>query len=251
MAATFLAILVLASAAIQILLPFFVNPFQNSGQPVRGVEPSQIEPAGYAFVIWGPIYLGALVYAIWQMTVSGPTRLATTQIAPFAIALYVGSSLWLWAAKYGPLWATMPILAVMAVCAITCLVIAVRAADSSVYQTLVLVVPFALYAGWTLCATFVNIAEVAPRYGFDRFGLSASGYAVLSLLAVTVLAVPALWLSRGNLVFAGTIAWALLAIIVAAVQRGFGVFVPISAAASLVAVGAVTAWIQWRLGPAA
>jgi hypothetical protein len=38
--------LVLLSAVVQIVFPFFVNPFRDGEQPVRGSEPSQIEPAG-------------------------------------------------------------------------------------------------------------------------------------------------------------------------------------------------------------
>jgi hypothetical protein len=37
-------ILVLITAIVQIVFPFFVNPFRDGQQPFRGSEPSQIEP---------------------------------------------------------------------------------------------------------------------------------------------------------------------------------------------------------------
>jgi len=245
-----LRFLVLLAAAIQIAFPFFVNPFRDGAQPVRNSVPSQIEPAGYAFAIWGPIYLAAVAYAIWQMTSSGRADPVTARIAPLALVLYLGSSLWLAAAKYGPLWATMPILAVMALCAVIALVLAAGSSNSSVQRLLCLVIPFGLYAGWTVCATFVNVAEAAPAYGFERFGLSVPGYAVLSIAALTVLAAAILWLTRGNLAFAGTVIWALAAIIVAGLQRGVDQSVVTAAMAALVAVMAATAAL-WAWGSGA
>lgn len=235
-----LRVFVLLAAAVQITFPFFVNPFRDGGQPVRAAVPSQIEPAGYAFGIWGPIYVAAIVYAVWQLTAPGRRDAVTSRIAPLAVVLYAGSSLWLAAAQYGPLWATMPILAVMALCAVTALMLATQGEDRSLQRSLCLILPFGLYAGWTVCATFVNVAEVAPAYGFARFGLSVPAYAVASIGVLTFVAAFALWLTRANLAFAATVAWALVAIIVAARQKGFEPSVVMAAGAALVAVVALT-----------
>jgi hypothetical protein len=243
---TFLRFLVLATAVVQIIFPYFVNPFRNGAQPVRGTEPSQIEPAEYAFAIWGPIYLLAVVYAVWQLTPTGRAAPVTARIAPLAIALYAGSSVWLAAAQYGPLWATMPVLASMALCAVLALKLGTDTTRPSWLQVLCLILPFGLYAGWTVCATFVNIAEVAPRYGFNRFELSIAGYAVLSIAVVTAAVAAVLWLTQGNLVFAATAVWALVAIIVAASTRPVDNAVPIAAGAALVAVIAFTAYVRFR-----
>lgn len=236
-----LRLLVLLAAVIQIAFPLFVNPFRDGEQPVRSGAPSQIEPAGYAFAVWGPIYLAAVAYAIWQLTAAGRADPVAARIAPLALVLYAGSSLWLTAAKYGPLWATMPILAVMAVCAVVSLVLATSSGSHSLQRFWFLIIPFGLYAGWTVCATFVNVAEVAPAYGFGRFGLSIQGYAVLSIATLTVVVAAILWLGRGNLVFAATVIWAIAAIIVAGVQRGADSRVLTAAAIALVAVVVATA----------
>jgi hypothetical protein len=236
-----LRLLVLVAAIIQIIFPWLVNPFRGGEQPLRSNLPSQIEPAGYAFAIWGPIYLAALVYAAWQLTPAGRSDAVTARVAPLAIVLYLGSSLWLAAAKYGPLWATMPILGVMALCAGLALVLVTRGDSQSLQRTLCLVAPFGLYAGWTLCAAFVNIAEVAPSYGFGRFGLTAAGYALLSIATLTALVAALLWLTRGNAVLAATVLWALVAIIVSGVQRGADKQVVVAAGLALLAVVAVTA----------
>ena len=240
-------ILVLLAAVVQIIVPRFINPFGDGKNPLRSVvEPSQIEPAGYAFAIWGPIYLLALGYAVWQLSPAGRADPMTSRIAPLAIALYVGSSLWLAVAQYGPIWATMPILAMMAACACAILVAVVRAPERSPRRLWLMIVPFALYAGWTVCATFVNIAEVAPAYGFKRFGLTTAAYAVVSIAGATILASVVLWLCRGQLAFAVTIVWALVGIIVAALQRGASPAVVAAAASAIIALALLTAWLNNR-----
>lgn len=214
-----LRILVLIAAIQQLLFPFFVNPFAGGENPVRFGTPSQIEPAGYAFSIWGPIYLLALGYGVWQLT-AVRYRGATLKIAPFALVLYFGSSAWLYAAKHGPLIATMPILGVMAISATLSLLISLQYIPRTGWSWWAVVLPFALYAGWTVCAAFVNVAEVAPACGFNRFGLSVPGYALLSLTILGLVAMILLRLTQGNLPFAATIIWALVAIAVAGVGRG-------------------------------
>lgn len=240
-----LRVLVLLAAVQQMVVPFFVNPFRDRAPLVRDSVPSQLEPAGYAFSIWGPIYLLAVGYGIWQLTAAGRADAATARIAPLAIMLYLGSSLWLAAAKYGPIWATMPILAVMAACASAALLIALAGGERSGLSWSAVTLPFALYAGWTVCATFVNIAEVAPAHGFARLGLSVAAYAMLSIAVLTVIAVVLLWVTGAELAFAATILWALIAIGVAGVQRGADGAVITAAGSAAVAVVLLTAVIRW------
>ena len=284
---------VLIAAVQQAIFPYFVNPFAAGARPVQALVPSQLEPAGYAFSIWGPIYLLAMIYGTWQLTPAGRADGATLRIAPFAIVLYLGSSVWLCAAKYGPVTATAPILAVMAACAILSLLIAVdhskrsglgqgyriwhfsrpprgygagvlRApadwrpqprkgeGDLAAGQTRfpwglrwwAVVLPFALYAGWTLCATFVNFAEVMPPAGFNRFGLTAAGYALLSLGVSAALAVFLVWRTDGNLPFAATIIWALVAIGVAGLQRGADHLVVVASFAGAGAIAVLAAYLR-------
>lgn len=106
----------------------------------------------------------------------------------------------------------------------------------------VLVAPFALHAGWPACATFVNVAEVAPQFGFDRFELSVPTDGALSIACATLAAMGALALSRGELLLGTTVVWALAGILVAGVQRGYGAPVMVAAAAG---IGVVLAAMWW------
>lgn len=234
-------LLVLLAAVLQIATPFVVNPFRGDENAVRGPEPSQIEPAGYAFAIWSVIYAGALAYAVWQLTPKGRADPATARAAPFALLLYLGSTAWLLVVDRGPLWASMPILAAMAACAITVLIQATNAPGESRARFWFATAPFALYAGWTACATFVNVAEAGPQYGFDRFGLTIPDYGALSIAAAVLLAAAVLRLTRGQPLFAATVVWALVAIAAASVARGHAQIITLSAAAGAVVTAAASA----------
>jgi hypothetical protein len=98
---------------------------------------------------------------------------------------------------------------------------------------------------------FVNVAEVAPQYGFDRFGLSIPGYGVLSIAAATLLALAVVWFTRGEIAFAVTVVWALTAIVVAAAARGADLSVVAASGAGIVLVAAATiAARSWNSGGA-
>jgi hypothetical protein len=235
---------VLAAAILQIAFPVVVNPFADGQDAVRAGESSQIEPAGYAFAIWGPIYLLALVYAIYQLTPPGRRDPVTARIAAPALALYLGSTVWLAAVQWDPLWATMPILATMAACASFSLIVSATTFPRTAARVWAATIPFGLYAGWTVCATFVNVAEVAPQYGFDRFGLSTHVYGALSIGAAVCIAGLVLWRARAPLAFAATVAWALTGIIAAADARDYDPLITWSATAGLCLLALATAGLR-------
>ena len=54
---------VMLGAIFQIAVPIFTGPVVGR---VSGENPTLVVPADYAFVIWTPIFLLALVYAVYQ-----------------------------------------------------------------------------------------------------------------------------------------------------------------------------------------
>jgi hypothetical protein len=67
-----------------------------------------------------------------------------------------------------------------------------------------------------------------------------ASFGVASLVALTLVVAGMLVLSRGNLAFAVTVLWALVAIVVAASTRGHAGAITTSAIAAMVAVVAIT-----------
>ncbi len=176
--------------------------FESNQLPIPQVDPP-IQPAGYAFAIWGLIYgwlIVSAVYGLWKR----PDNAAWNQMrAPLIISLALGTP-WLWVAAQSAIAATALIFA-MAVPAIIALLRAPEA-DQWLART-----PVAIYAGWLTAASFVSLASTLAGYGiaFDATGWAYAG--ILLALGVTLgvqLKAPA---ARG---YGLTVVWALVGIIV-------------------------------------
>ncbi len=75
----------LVAFAIVILLNFLSNALPINGQTMPEISakyPSLFTPAGFTFAIWGAIYLGLLVFVIWQAL---PAQRSSDKVARLSI----------------------------------------------------------------------------------------------------------------------------------------------------------------------
>lgn len=245
----------LAFAALQLALPPILFGGRGFNAEADAGPPSPAEPAGYAFAIWGPIYLGCLAYAVVQALPSRAADPLFRRIGWLTAAGFALTGAWLLAARFGPVWATVPIIWLMTAAIGTAFVIAAGAARPGLVEAAFVRLPLALFAGWLTAAAFVNAAEVLPRFGFDRFGLSPAGFAVLVVGAAGALAGALAGLTRGEPAYALAVLWALGGIAAANVMRASGSPVVIAAAGA--AGLALVAWClalrrpsrRWRSAP--
>ncbi|WJS84168.1 tryptophan-rich sensory protein [Paracoccus sp. TOH] len=189
-------LLALAFAAAPLLSGGF-NGFRPEQFPVTDAWPAQ--PAGWAFSIWGLIYL-ALIVAAAIGALRGGTGWARAA-GPLGISLAVGV-FWIAAANHAPLLATAMIV-VMAGFAI----LAWQRSGPAIWQRL----PLGLYAGWLTAATGVALSAVLTGYGL----LPARTAAVLMLLAVLAVATVILTRPRSDWTFTPALIWALIGVIAA------------------------------------
>lgn len=153
-------ILILIAAIAFALSPFLLPEFGGFDPdlyPVPQDNPG-VQPAGWAFAIWGIIYLALIFHGAY-----GLIKRKTDQnwdrgrISLFA-SLAIGA-IWLPVAFVSPIWATILIWAML----ITVLI--------SLYQTRTAAPkwaaswPVALYAGWLTAASFVSIGLILAGYG--------------------------------------------------------------------------------------
>ena len=248
------AILLLAVAQLMAPLLLFPGNFKDqTAKPPLVVETNPATPAGYAFAIWAVIYVGALVYAIYQALPSNAHDALLQRIGWLTAAGYLLCVGWLLAARFGPGWMTVPIIVGMLPCLGAAFLIAARWPEShGATRHAVLLVPLAIYVGWLSAAAFVNAADVLPGYGFDRFGLSAHAFGVLVVVAAGLLGLAVTLYTSAYPPYVLTLLWALVAIVAnnGVPARGNSV----SNAAALVALAlvifAVGAWLPgWRGHP--
>lgn len=189
---------------------FALSPLASDG--FNGFTPDQfpvvqdrwpVQPAGWAFSIWGVIYLWLIAASGWGLWHARSDPDWQAMRAPLLISLIVGT-FWIAAANVAPILATLMIV-VMAVAAIIALL---RAGQGDpIWQA----GPVGLYAGWLTAATGVAIAVLLSGYGV----LSANRAALL--LIAMVLAV-ALWVAAqrpGSLSYPLAVVWALIGVVAA------------------------------------
>ncbi|WP_299814056.1 TspO/MBR family protein [uncultured Jannaschia sp.] len=221
------AVLVLLAA-----LAFAVSPLLNPG--FGGYDPSQfpaitsdppIIPAGYAFSIWGVIYLWLVAmagYGLWRRPEDADWD-ATRW--PLVASLGIGA-VWLPVAMISPLWATILIWAMLG----TALVALLRAPWRDRW---LLGTPVGLYAGWLSAAACVSLGVLLTGFAVPPF--DATGWAI-ALLGLALCIGVAILRARPWATFGVAIVWALLAV---TMRNGFDL-VGLFAMAAAVVIAALT-----------
>ncbi|MDO8410110.1 MAG: hypothetical protein Q7S93_08615 [Phenylobacterium sp.] len=205
-----------------------------------------LRAAGYAFSIWGVIYAGLALYAVFQ-TLPGRAEphLMASVGWPSALAS-LGCGLWIIASAADLDWATVAIILVSAGAIIWGLITA-RARDLGLVglSRYLVVWPLGLLAGWLTVASAVNILTVLTAQGIinpaQPLVPALAGVVVTTLIAAIVaerVKVPTYGLA---------VAWGLAAVGVA--EWGPK---PLVGGAGFVAAGCMlllTAWLAFRRKP--
>ena len=226
--------LTLLFTATFVVSPALTSPFSGfeaDQLPIPQVDPP-IQPAGYAFAIWGLIYGWLIVSAVFGMIKRADSPTWDHARMPLIISLAVGTP-WLWIANQSAIWATVGIF-IMAGFAIWALLRA-PAFDRWWFQA-----PVGIYAGWLTAASFVSLGSTAAGYGIvlGSLGWAYAGIALALVVTLTVLS------KRPNAPeYALTVIWALVGIIVA--NSTAIISVSAIAAVGILVVGALAAkWWQ-------
>ena len=226
-------LMALAFGLSPLLTPDF-RGYDAAQFPVRLDAPA-ILPAGYAFAIWGLIYLWLVLHAGFGLWKRAPDPAWDGVRAPLILSLAVGA-VWLFVAVRDPVWASV-LIAVMLGGALAALLRAPAAPDRWL-----LLAPLAIYAGWLSAATGVSLGVLLAGFGW----LSDTASAVVMLSVVLALAVTVqLRLGRAP-EYALTVVWALVAV---CVRNGAGNMLVTGLAAVGCAVMLAMAWRVRRAIP--
>lgn len=204
MSRTTIAILVLILAVGFALSPVFVPDFGGFAPdqfPVPQVDPA-VQPAGYAFAIWGPIYLWLITgmgYGLWRRREDAGWHAMRLALIP---SLAVGS-IWLAVAVASPVWAAV-LIWIMLIAALVALY------QSPVADPWFAALPVGLYAGWLTAASCVSLGLLAGGYGY----LGGRTAALAALLLALVIAAAVQSSLRRAPSYGIAVIWALVAVIV-------------------------------------
>ena len=230
-AKTLAALTLLLSLAFA-LAPFVTSPFEGfdgAQLPIPQDSPP-IEPAGYAFAIWGLIYAWMILSAAFGWRVRRDDPAWTTPRAWLAVSLAIGTP-WLWIAGQSAIWATVTIVLMAGTAAMSL-------KSAPVFDRWTLQRPVGIYAGWLTAASFVSLGSTVAGYGL----LAPAAVAWVGIAAALATAAALqLWLGKAP-EYAATVVWALVAIVLQNADADPALAGFAGAGALLMALIAARAW---------
>lgn len=234
---------------VLVLVLAFASVIVAYGQMALGLGQSPAEfaadgdetlrAAGWAFSIWGLIYLGLLVYAVYQALPRTPESPLVRLLGWPSVAALGGITLWIAAAAADWEWTSVILIFASALVLLAPLVDGAGELDSaSRRQRLLVAWPLALLAGWLSLAAVVNLATVVTGQGLLPETPGPQVWGVLAVVLVTVLALAVTWRTR-LWIYALPVAWGLVGVFAAEQGEGDSLLAFAAlAAAFLVAVAA-------------
>lgn len=210
---------------VALIATIIMNYLSNTGLmngttigEVSGGFQTLFTPAGYAFSIWGIIYLLLLAFGIYQgrsLFVKVRDDDFVLQIGGWFILSCIANSFWVVSWVYG-------------YTGLSCIIIFIQLFsllkivwnnrmelwDAPFSVILFLWWPFVVYSGWVTVASIANVAAYLVKINWDGFGVSAITWTLLMIVVATLINLLVTW-TRNMREFALVGAWALIAIGVA------------------------------------
>ncbi len=206
---------------LAILATIVANGLANA-LPLNGQTTGEISdrfqvyfvPAGYVFSIWGLIYLGLILFAIYQALPGQRDNVRLSRAGYLPALSCVANVAWLFLWHYEQF-----VLTLVAMLSLLGLLIAIyvrlgigRAPVPAAERWLVRI-PFSVYLGWVTVATIANVTSVLDYLNWGGWGISPEAWTVIMLGAGVGIA-SAVSLTRGDVAYMLVILWAFVGIAV-------------------------------------
>lgn len=176
---------------------------------------SLFTPAGYAFSIWGIIYLllsGFVVYQGRSLFVNVKNDDFILKTGWWFVLTCVFNSFWVFAWVYDYTGSSCVLIFLLLVSLFKIFFNNRMELDDEPFPTILFLWwPFVIYCGWVTVAGIVNVSSYLVKIGWDGFGMSDSFWAILMIGIAVVINLFAIW-SRNMREFALVGAWALIGI---------------------------------------
>ena len=168
--------------------------------------------APYAFSIWGLLYAGLLAYALRRLILAHDGAVEAAMDIPLALAS-LGCSLWIVAAGFNLMWATVAVILVSLISALTGLLRLRKLRPRLNWpERATLVWPLSALTGWLTAAAMVDVLTVLTAKGL--IGSPSTPAALAGIAVAGVVALSVLWATR-LASYAVPVAWGLAGAFVA------------------------------------
>lgn len=197
-------------AVAEIVVPA-LPPLLGIGNSVGGRSDAlatvPVQPAPYAFSIWSVIFTLSLAYAIYAALPAQKNNKILRRVGWWTAAAFAGNTLWMIIAQFVPLaWPTLPAIIFILAMSVGAL-LQISNASWSPKERILIWAPISMLAGWLTAAACVNLASVLRVVDLYQ--------SIAILILAAIIATLVLGRTRGNILYAATIVWALVAVFLA------------------------------------
>ena len=207
---------VMLGAIFQIAVALFTGPAVGR---VSAENTTLVVPADYAFVIWTPIFVLALIYALYQALPSNRENPLLRRIGWFSALAYFSNGVWEIVFPAREFVLSQIVFVGISTGAVVAFVLLQRGAGSGSRFDRWLVAPaFGLLAGWVTAAFFVGLVTVLVATGALSGGIGEALIGALMLIVGGTVACSVILAGRngpvlGYLAYGGAVLWALAGVV--------------------------------------
>lgn len=246
----------LVGLLVVIAVNYLANALEFNNQSTGDVvnqDPVPFQPAGWVFAIWGVIYALLLVLVLYGLTPGGRRNERLLRVSPYFLVANVANILWIVLWHWEQFAASMVTIVVLLI-ALLGMYFGLRVrvpfaqgqvkSQPSLMERIALRLPVSVYLGWIMVATLANLMVWLDRSGWDGGPLSYRLWAVVFMLAGTLVASAFAFIARE-----GMIALVMAVAFVGIAHHNWGDSALVSVAAIVLAVICVgLTGISWVLG---
>jgi len=206
------AVTAVAQVVASPLTTLAIGPSSDTGA-ISDANQSPITPAGYAFAIWGLIYLSCLALAVYQLLPSQRGRDVHRRSGWWLAAAFTASAVWVPVFGSRLIWLSeIIIIGLVGLLAVACWRLTRSGPAETTAERVLLRLPVTVYLGWATLAAAAGFATTLRSLGMAAQGRGVTAICIVLVVAATALSVTAIhWLSAVA-GFTFTAAWALVAI---------------------------------------
>jgi benzodiazapine receptor len=200
---------------LAVIATIVINGLANA-LPLNGQTTGEISdrfqvyfvPAGYVFSIWGLIYVGLIVFAVFQALPAQQDNPRLCRIGYlFALSCLANIAwLFLWHYELFPL-TLVAMLVLLLLLIVIYLRLEIGRAQIPPVEKWLVHVPFSIYLGWITVATIANVTTFLDYLGWSGWGISPEVWTVIVLIVGLGIA-SAVSLTRGDIAYMLVIMWA-------------------------------------------
>jgi len=205
-----------AASAVFALIGAFVGsgaaggtPIQNAAGGALAADATLIAPATPAFSVWSVIYLGLIVYAVWQLLPGQSSAERHRRLGYWIAASLVLNAFWILSIQFDLLPLSVPIIVVLLAVLVQAFLQAIAYPATSVADGIITDATIGLYLGWVCVATAANVTALLVASGFTGWGLPPELWSVVVVAVAAAVGIVLALVSRGRISPALTLAWGL------------------------------------------